>query len=286
MMNYLRASATPGYPDCPRRVATRIDRAAIMEFGFSLHYIPQSIAAAVGTAVHRGAAVMLGEKARTGTLPSRDYAVEASRDGLHMATEIGEITYDGPHGPTHNMDEAVEQTGKMTTAYHTHVAPGINPIIVEEKLEAQVSETVMLTGHPDQVCREPGSIRDLKTGTKMPTTFAVQLGNYSLLARSHDLPIERASIDFIQRVGRNKPQPKPVTVSAAIADAENAAAKVIEHIVRDLDTFHNGDAKRHLAPGDPWAFIANPSSNLCSPKYCPAYGTDFCKEGRRFHEGK
>jgi hypothetical protein len=31
-------------------------------------------------------------------------------------------------------------------------------------------------------------------------------------------------------------------------------------------------------PGDPWAFAANPSSMLCSAKFCPAYGSDFCTE--------
>ena len=68
---------------------------------------------------------------------------------------------------------------------------------------------------------------------------------------------------------------KPV----AVAQAETAASNILRHIAGDLETFRNGDPVRRILPGDPWAFQANPSSILCSPKYCPAFGTTFCHEG-------
>jgi hypothetical protein len=285
-MNYtttLRVSSLSGYPDCPRRGATRLIWAEIAEAGFRLRYLPRSIAAIVGTAVHRGAAVSLDEKARTGKLPSRDFAVAASRDGLDNALDFAEVTFDGPNGPTHNMRDAVDQTIAMTIAYHAVVAPAIEPIIVEERLEAEIAPGLILSGQPDLVAREPGAVRDLKTGVRMPASFAPQLGGYSLLARTHGLPIERASIDFVQRVRRDKPQPKPTSNTAVIVQAEVAATAIIDHIARDLEVFRKGDERRGIKRREPWAFLANPSSTLCSPKYCPAFGTEFCHEGKRHH---
>jgi hypothetical protein len=45
-----------------------------------------------------------------------------------------------------------------------------------------------------------------------------------------------------------------------------------------LTLFRQGDPGRYLLPGDPWAFPANPGSKLCSAKWCPAWGTTFCRE--------
>jgi hypothetical protein len=153
------------------------------------------------------------------------------------------------------------------------------PIIVEERLEAEVEPGLILSGQPDIVAREPHGLRDLKTGARPPSSFAPQLGGYSLLARSHNLDIQNAAIDFVQRVRINKPQPDPVSKTVAVATAETAASNILRHIAGDLDTFRHGDPVRRILPGDPWAFQANPASILCSPKYCPAFGTEFCKEG-------
>jgi hypothetical protein len=134
------------------------------------------------------------------------------------------------------------------------------------------------------VCREPGALRDVKTGMAMPASYDAQLGAYSMLARTHGLDIKRGSIDFIQRVRRHAHQPAPVTKTTNLAHAETAAANIIKRIASALETFRLGDRRRNIAAGDPWAFLANPSSNLCSPKYCPAWGTGFCHEGRQQKE--
>ena len=169
----------------------------------------------------------------------------------------------------------------MTGVYHDTVAPSIEPIIVEERLEAEVAPGLVLSGQPDLICREPGAIRDLKTGARMPVSFAPQLGGYSLLARSHGLDIERASIDYVARTPRKKPQAQPVSNEAVIAHAETAASNILRNIAADIATFRHGDAERRILPGDSWAFSANPASMLCSPKYCAAHGTDFCHEGKQ-----
>jgi hypothetical protein len=277
----IRTSALSGYPDCPRRGATRLFWQEIMAAGFFLRYIPRGIGAIVGTAVHRGVSSVLGVKARTGTLPPRADALEAGRENLDYQVEEGDIQYDGPKGATHNMDDAIAQVVKMTGVYHDVIAPTVNPIQVEERLEAEVEPGLVLSGQPDLVCREPESIRDLKTGARMPLSVAPQLGGYSLLARTHKLDIKRASIDYIPRVAKGKPQPQPQSTETVIAHAEAAAANIIRHIQGDLETFRNGDPARHIKPGDPWAFLANPSSMMCSPKWCSAWGTEFCHEGKK-----
>jgi len=71
-----------------------------------------------------------------------------------------------------------------------------------------------------------------------------------------------------------------VSVQFNIAQAEVAAYAITQQIAHDLTTFRQGDEARRIAPGDPWAFMANPASRLCSRKWCPAHDTGFCTEGR------
>jgi hypothetical protein len=277
----IRVSSLAGYTDCPRRGAARLFWREIKTAGFDLRYVPRAIGALVGTAVHHGIAYVLGEKAKTGKLPFRTVAIEASREALADGVDGVEVQYDAPAGATHTMADAVTQTIRMTGVYMDNVAPSLNPVLIEERLEAEVEQGLVLTGHPDLVAREPGSVRDLKTGTRMPASFAPQLGGYSLLARSHGHKIERASIDFVKRVNPTKPQPPPVANEAVIAHAEAAASSILRQMAFDLDTFRHGDEARRIRPGDPWSFSANPSSMLCSAKWCSAWGTEFCHEGKK-----
>jgi hypothetical protein len=80
-----------------------------------------------------------------------------------------------------------------------------------------------------------------------------------LLARTHGLEIEDAAIDFVQRVTASRPQPDPVSKAVPIAAAETAPTNIIRHIEADLRTFREGDPGRRILPGDPRAFLANPS---------------------------
>jgi hypothetical protein len=273
----IRCSALTWWPDCPRRGAARLFWREIIAAGFRLNLTPRGIGAAVGTAVHRAAEYTLAEKAHSGALPPASAATDAARDTLQEQLGRGEIDFDAT---TATRAVAVRQVINMTNAYHRTIAPTIDPIIVEERLEAEIAPGLILSGKPDVVAREPHKIRDLKSGAKpTPGTHAPQIGGYSLVARSNGLDIAEAGIDFVRRVNPDKPQPDPVMSSVALAQAETAATNIIRHIESDLRVFREGDPDRHVLPGDPWAFQANPQSILCSPKYCPAFGTHFCREG-------
>lgn len=279
---FIRTSSLPGYPDCNRRGAARLFRKEIEAAGHKLRETPRGIGASIGTSVHKSASVILVEKARTGLLPPRSVAEDCAADELKEQIRDG-VMYDGVRGPTNNRDDAIIQAVRMAVTYHNYVAPAVNPILIEERLEAEVAPGLILTGQPDLVAREPGQIRDLKTGGRL-SNYAAQAGGYSLLARTptkdrpDGLEIESASIDFIQRVRYDKAQPKPVVQPIPIGAAETAAINILRHIEQDILVFRNGDPERRVLPGDPWAFQSNPQSLLCDPRFCPAYGTTFCHD--------
>lgn len=275
----VRVSALSTYPDCERRGAARLFRREIEAAGFKLRSTPRGIGAVIGTAVHKSAEVSLREKAKTGALPPLSMVLDVANDSLTDQLGAGEVMFEGARGTTFNAAIAGSQVLSMARVYHFGIAPLVEPIIVEQRLEAEVEPGLVLSGQPDTVAREPRRVRDLKTGARPPSSYAAQLGGYSLLARSHQLDVDSAAIDFVQRVSPKKVQPPPVSKHAGIADAETAASNILRRIAQNIETFRHGDEQRRIHPGDPWSFLANPSSRLCSPKYCPAFGTEFCREG-------
>jgi hypothetical protein len=273
----LRCSSLSSYADCNRRGAARMFRREIEAAGFKLRQTPYGIGAAAGSSVHKAAEVTLAEKAHAGELPPLSVATDCAVETLRESVRQG-VIFDGPRGATQNATIAERQVVGMTAAYHRVIAPTVHPILVEERLEAEVAPGLVLSGRPDLVAREPGQIRDLKTGSRTAGSHNPQVGGYSLLARSHGAEIETAAIDFVRRVAPNKPQPDPSSQTVPVAEAETAAINIIRHIAEDLRVFREGDAERRLLPGDPWAFQANPMSILCSAKWCSAWGTEFCRE--------
>lgn len=274
----IRASSLPRYADCARRAAAQMFRQEIEATGHRLRRLPNSIAAILGSATHRAAEIILREKAESGALPPSSVATDCAIDKLSEDLKQGETNFDliSP-----NRADAVRQAVRMSRQYYTEVASNIQPLLVEERLTAQVADGVVLSGQADVVAIEPGQIDDLKTGARSPGNFNAQIGAYSLLARSAEIEIEQGAIDFIKRVSVNKVQPDPVRVVVPLAIAEQMAANVLRHVVDDLRVFREGDERLGLRPGDPAAFMANPSSNLCSLRYCAAHSTSFCREWQK-----
>jgi hypothetical protein len=270
----VRASALSGYPDCPRRAAARMFRREIEAAGYSLKSEIGSIGSAVGSAVHSGVSHMLSEKARSGTLAPVREVTDLAVDALHARIYEG-VLYDRE---TPNGGFAETQAIGMLRSYAEFVAPTVNPILVETRLEADTGFGILLSGQSDQVAREPDAIRDLKTG-KRRSNHRAQIGAYSLLARSHGYQISRAFIDFLQRVPVSKTQPEPESIPQGITGCETAAANILRHIADDLMTWRHGDPERRIERYDPWSFPANPASRLCSARWCQAFGTRFCREG-------
>jgi hypothetical protein len=269
----VRASSLSGWPDCERRGAARLIPDEIKAAGYDLRELPYGIGATIGTSIHKAAALVLKEKVETGNLPPIDVATDCAADELRESVKTG-LIWDRE---TPDPSAAMTQVIRMTTAYVADLAPDIQPILVEERLTAQVTPNVALSGQADVIAREPGRVRDLKTG-KRAGNHKPQIGAYSLLARTEGLDITEGVIDWVPRVSAKKPQPAPQVIALDIASSEVAAVNILRHIEDSIQTFRQGDPKRRILPGDPWAFTSNPSSMLCGSKYCSAFNTSFCVE--------
>ena len=273
---FVRASSLSGYADCPRRSAAKLFKHEIAAAGYDLRETQRNIGASIGTAVHAAAALTLREKMERGHAAPLSAATDCAVEEFRTIAEEG-MLWD-KETPTGNAAET--QIVRMVDTFQRAVVPEIEPVIVEERLEADTGFGLVLTGQSDVLAREPGRLIDLKTG-KRQAMHAPQIGAYSLLSKSHGLPVNEAAVKFIQRVPVAKPQPEPVTTPYELARAENAAVNVLRHIAGDLAVFRAGDDATKILPGDAWAFPANPSSMLCSAKWCPAHGTQFCTEHKK-----
>lgn len=216
-----------------------------------------SIGAAVGTATHRAVEAALPLKKE-----GKKYAeaIEATAKESIGESIIAGVVWDD----TTRNRQAAETQAIRQAKVAVEVLP-INEIEVEGAYTAQVNADFSLVGHID--IRSGGMILDLKTGTTARANQA-QYGAYALLCRSNDIEIDSIGEVYIKRVGVSKPQPDPVIVHYDIAAAEQNAYAVIHRIIDDLTRFRD--------TGDIWAWLPNPNSLMCSPDYCPAWGTAFC----------
>jgi RecB family exonuclease len=271
----IRASSLSDFADCPRRWAARNLTMELLIAGYVIRELPKSIAAVIGTAVHAGAAFALGEKATSGVLPSVDTTTDVVRESLREEIAKGAV-FDDEIPVAHAAGAA---TTRMTRAFHAVIAPQINPVLVERRLEADVAPGVVLSGKADSIAHEPDAIIDLKTG-KRRGNHKPQFGAYSLLRRTFGGDITHGREAFILRT-KKEPQPMPLLIDHDIEQCESSAMNIVGHIRRALEIFRHGTNTMgggSIHAGDPWAFAANPNSMLCSPKFCPAWGTKFCTE--------
>ncbi len=275
MTDKIRASYLSGYSDCARRSAARLFRREIEGLGYDLAPDQKGIGSAIGTSVHAAAALTLREKMATGSLAPLSAVTDCAVETFGAEREAG-ITFDQASPNSH---DAEAQVVRMAAAYQRVIAPGIDPVVVEERLEADTSFGLTVSGQGDVLAREAGRLRDLKTG-KNRGNHKPQLGAYSLIYKAHGHDVRECAEDFLPRAPLKKPQPDPQSFGHDLEAAETAALNVLRHIASDLHTFRHGDDKRGILAGDPWAFVANPSSMLCGPKYCPAHGTPWCREWR------
>lgn len=258
----IRPSALSSYSDCPRRTAARLFRPLIENAGFKLRRCERNIASAIGTATHAATASYLKQKIILDEMPASAVkdACDIGVDALGNEIEHGAVW----DKLSPSLNTAQKQVLRQAKTYIYHVGHVLQPVLVEERMEAKVGPFT-LSGQPDVMT---DAVHDTKTGVK-PRNNAAQLGAYSLLMRSHGHAVNGTIEDFVQRVPLTKDQPIPVRVEYDHALAENTAKLVIHRIIADHDAF--------VASGDPEKILANSNSMLCSPKYCDAAHTNFCK---------
>lgn len=277
MSTVIRASSLPEYADCPRRWAAKTLFKEVDVIGNGVKKsMPSNVGASIGTGMHGGIAFMLTEKMKTGDLGN--VAESEDRALGELKTAIGDGTMYDELSPDLNTSE--KQVRRMLKAYRVDIAPKVQPISVERRLNVQLGGGFVLSGQSDTQALEPNAIRDAKSGKTHRTHYG-QLGSYSLLVRSvhPESPAKLLCVDFVQRVSIKDDQPDAITEWYDQPTAEQAAHATLDHIKRDVTEF-----RRRLEEGDAppeHVFLANPSSGLCSPKWCNAFGTDFCREHKK-----
>jgi hypothetical protein len=266
----VRASSAATFVDCPRRWAAQALRGTIEALGYALRSPEPGIGAAVGSGVHRGAETHWRDFIARGGPGDEADAIERGIEELrHRLRERGTIYDQTTPGPS----QAEHAVGRMTRAYRDAAVRTIKtaPRIVEGRVACAVEHgRIELAGHPDLLL-DAGGLRDIKTGRRT-AVWNVQLGCYSLLLRAAGEPVRAVGVDFAQRVPSSKDQPPVVGVAHRQDIAERAAHRALRGIREAVGEFSE--------TRDPWAFVANPSSMLCSDRYCPAHGTRWCMEHR------
>ena len=266
----IRASMLPGYNDCTRRAVAKQYKRKFQKLGYEFRELAPSVGSSVGTAVHISTAE-LDKALWRGEKPNLSVAVDMAVTALVEELSTG-CTWDDT---TPNMNTAQLQIQRMTECYTPIMPLTVNgePAVEiggEMGLQADCGDGWILTGHPDLIDAN-GFLLDKKTGAKM-RPYQGQFGGYSLLVRSNKIIKQLSGVGmlYIARMGKTKHQTPPVLQSYGVALCEREAMGTIHRIKSDMALFDsNGDLNK--------AFPCNQSSMMCTPKYCPAFGTDFCE---------
>lgn len=272
----VRASSLPSYADCQRRMAVGTLGRLFEAHGYLIRPDRTGYGALVGSGVHAGAEHMLTNKLQTGELPPVADAQEQAIIALHdrIAEETDEDRPPVEDGTTKSVGEAEQQVRRMVEVYRWDVADRVTPLVVESRIEVEAGQGLILSGQSDLLHLSSFGgqrvVRDLKTGSQLTGMWkhSAQVGAYSLLFRSQGHETDAAGIDGIQRVSPRKPQPGAEWHPLNLEAGEQLAVQTIRDFGAKARAFRqDGDAER---------FLANPGSNLCSEKYCRAFGTKAC----------
>jgi hypothetical protein len=271
----IRPSSLSDWIDCPRRAAARHLQDMLAAAGYTVApRRPAHIGASVGTGLHAGAAATLIARLSTG----RD-APAADADEIALTEMRQRMTDEGCEWDdvTRDLSTAERQLRRMMAAWREFIAPTLRPQLVEERLEVVVADGILMSGQMD-VADSAGNgirIRDNKT-TKQKRAAHAQLGAYGLLLNSHGHTVTGLAIDHVQRAPLREPQPEPQTREVPLRDAVEDALQAVDDIGRRVALFRERAAdpngREPIA-----AFPANPSSALCSARFCPAHSTNTCR---------
>lgn len=256
----IRASLLPSYADCARRAALTVIPDEIKDFGFDLRETPRGVGASIGTSMHEVAAYSMSNKIATGELGSAEEAEQRALAKFEEIKSTEGIEYDS-HTLTY--DRAQKQLCTLTEVYRGQLAPLIQPVEVEKRLFCDLGDGFYASGQFD--VREISTIRDLKTGAASRAHIS-QYGLYFILCAVNERPAANIIEDWLPR----SKDPKPEHFEYDVHVAARAARSIIRRIKADIAEFR--------ATQEPSAFIANPQSMLCGDKFCPAWGTKFCRE--------
>lgn len=275
-MNTIRCSMLPAWDDCSRRTAARQYWKILESKGHSIKVLLPSVGAAIGTAIHKAQSHFLLARLNGIQEPSQSDCFEVAEASLTAALAPGAVWDD----TTPNMMVAEAQLFRMIAVLWPTLQDK-RPKIVESELQATVPmvQGWVLSGHVDYF-GESGDLVDLKTGV-VDRNYAGQFGGYALILEANGHKVRTATVAYIKRVrlgtpAKPNPQPLPARFPYDIPDAKDTAWRAIKEIVQQMETY--------AASGKPSVLRANSTSLMCSEKYCPVWGTDFCTVHKKTEE--
>lgn len=272
-LGIVRASSLPSLTDCNRRWVARHRSKLVTKKGYHLRETKPSAGAAIGTAYHAGAAHILRKlQAEPGGISLEDFEESYQVSLVTFLDQVaGKIEWDDT---TPRLFEAEQQIHAMLSAGLPELM-AMEPAYIEHKLSAPVPELGLdIEGTPDVIERS-GFVWDHKSGARPPSPQA-QIGLYRMMGRANEIHIsDKAGMVYTPR----RKAGKPVTAEVVMFDGyecDRAAWSALELIASLVTKFDDS--------GDCWDLPANPMSQLCTPRYCPAWGTDMCSMGKPVKE--
>jgi hypothetical protein len=260
----IRASSLPSYNDCARRTVVYMLGEIVTSAGFTLNQTKNHIGTSIGTAVHKSTSHSLMQKKEQETININD-SIEQGMIALHDELK-NELEFDNT---TPNPKTGEKQVKEITELYNKIILPKVNPDIIEVPLSHIVENgyNYEIVGHPD-LRTEEGTLHDTKTGRKAGVYHA-QLGMYAKLDAVNKGKTKGIIVDWIPRTPKDKPLFAPVSIKYHLPTCVSLATHTFKRIKKEVNDF--------LKSGNPDSFPANPMSQLCSKKYCPAHGTKWCR---------
>jgi hypothetical protein len=253
----IRPSSIQSYNDCARRAVLGIIPELLP---IEPKTMPRNIGAVIGTACHHAARHLLEEIASDGC-PIIGEAIEVAVESYTEKISGSEVQYDAT---TRSRTKGIDQVSGILRVFLpelSKIATIENIIAIERRVIADIGDGFDLSGQPDLILKT--GVFDWKFGGVSRPAHA-QLGAYSLLQRSIG---NRLTDGVICHVPRGKETISQTRYDLSIA--EKYAYASVKKIIRDIKNYRETENTE--------IFTANPSSQICTPKYCKAYGTEWCQ---------
>lgn len=230
--------------------------------------IPPGIAARRGTGVHKGAEINHRQKVKTGVdLPVSDLQDAARDEFVRVVKERGVfIPKDEVSGKNRLLNEGLNQVVESMIIYHQDIAPHIHPVMVEERLSAEIEGFPMPLGGSLDVSDDQGKIIDLKVMKGKNQAWA----DKQLQATFYYLLYKEATGEFPKQFNFELIVPnKDIVHKRLITQRAERDFIVLRRLV---EVFQHDLQTGVFRP-------AEPDSWVCTPKFCGYYPT--CKFARR-----
>jgi hypothetical protein len=165
---------------------------------------PPRVRMVLGTATHAAVEANYRQKIETMTdLPMAD-VLDAFSDSYD--TEIAEV-----EDEDEDIGAAKDQGVEMTKVYHTQVSPSVQPVMVEEQIQAAING-IPYSGFLD-LTDQDNRIRDTKTSAQTPRegTYELNMTGYAVLFRHKTGTKESGvTLDYLIRPKVKKPYYLPI----------------------------------------------------------------------------